>query len=101
MGVEYIISKKLYDTLADDEKAYWHPHNFEVLSGQLRLPGVPDVGEKEALKGKINSYGKTWHTWMTGMYRPEGRRLAAWTSPASVELQPRRRRCAGHGRRTR
>ena len=68
MGVEYIISAKLYDTLPAGEKAYWHPHNFEVLSGQLRLPGVPEVAEKEALKSKINSYGKTWHTWMTGLY---------------------------------
>jgi hypothetical protein len=68
MGIEYIISAKLYDTLPADEKAYWHPHNFEILSGQLRLPGVPDVAEKEALKGKMNSYGKTWHTWMTGMH---------------------------------
>jgi hypothetical protein len=32
------------------------------------MPGVPEAAEKEALKGKINSYGKTWHTWMTGMY---------------------------------
>src|SRR3954454_8899510 len=61
MGVEYIISARLYDSLAADEKAYWHPHNYEILSGQLRLPGVPDVAEKEALKSKINSYGKTWH----------------------------------------
>jgi hypothetical protein len=67
MGVEYIISEKLYGTLPTEEKAYWHPHNFEVLSGQLRMPGLPDKAEKEALKGKINSYGKTWHTWMTGM----------------------------------
>jgi hypothetical protein len=31
------------------------------------------VAEKEALKGKMNSYGKTWHTWMTGMHnqRPD------------------------------
>ncbi len=29
---------------------------------------MPDIAEKEALKGKINSYGKTWHTWMTGMH---------------------------------
>ena len=68
MGIEYIISGKTYEGLPKDEKAYWHPHNFEVLSGQLRLPGIPEVAEKEALKGKINSYGKTWHTWMTGMY---------------------------------
>jgi Protein of unknown function (DUF1264) len=67
MGIEYIISEKLYNTLPADEKAYWHPHNYEILSGQLRMPGLPDVAEKEALKGKVNSYGKTWHTWMAGM----------------------------------
>jgi hypothetical protein len=31
------------------------------------MPGLPDALEKEAWKDKINSYGKTWHTWMTGM----------------------------------
>ena len=72
MGVEYIISEEAVRHAAAEEKAYWHPHNFEILSGQLRLPGVPDVAEKEALKGKINSYGKTWHTWMTGMYGQKG-----------------------------
>jgi hypothetical protein len=68
MGIEYIISEKLYNTLPTEEKAYWHPHNYEVLSGTLRMPGVPDAAEKEALKTKINSYGKTWHTWMTGVH---------------------------------
>jgi len=68
MGIEYIISARLYDTLPADEKAYWHPHNYEILSGQLRMPGLPDVVERQALEGKINSYGKTWHTWMTGVH---------------------------------
>jgi hypothetical protein len=68
MGVEYIISETLYNTLPTDEKAYWHPHNYEILSGTLRMPGLPDAAEKEALKTKINSYGKTWHTWMTGVH---------------------------------
>jgi hypothetical protein len=72
MGVEYIISEKLYTTLPAEEKAFWHPHNYEILSGQLRMPGLPDVAEKEALKGRINSYGKTWHTWMTGMHGKQG-----------------------------
>ena len=66
IGIEYIISEKLYATLPAGEKAYWHPHNYEILSGQLRMPGLPDVAEKAALKTKINSYGKTWHTWMSG-----------------------------------
>jgi hypothetical protein len=66
-GIEYIISKKLYDGLPADERAYWHPHNYEVLSGELRAPGLPDAAENAALADKINSYGKTWHTWMTGV----------------------------------
>jgi hypothetical protein len=32
-----------------------HPHNYEVLSGQPRMPALPDVAEKEALEGKMNS----------------------------------------------
>ena len=68
MGIEYIISEKLYGTLPPEEKAYWHPHNYEILSGTLRMPGVPDAAEKEAMKTKVNSYGKTWHTWMTGVH---------------------------------
>ena len=67
-GIEYIISDRLYFNLSAEEKAYWHPHNYEVLSGTLRMPGLPDATEKEALKGKVNSYGKTWHTWMSGMH---------------------------------
>ena len=68
MGIEYLILKNLYDALPADEKAYWHPHNYEILSGQLRAPGLPDAAENAAMKEKINSYGKTWHTWMTGMH---------------------------------
>jgi hypothetical protein len=67
-GIEYIISERLYATLPREEKAYWHPHNYEILSGQLRMPGLPDAAEKKALERKINSYGKTWHVWMTGMH---------------------------------
>lgn len=72
MGVEYIIAEALYNKLPAGEKAYWHPHNYEVLSGALRMPGLPDAAEQEALRTKINSYGKTWHTWMTGLQGREG-----------------------------
>jgi hypothetical protein len=93
-GIEYIISERLYATLAADEKAYWHPHNYEILSGTLRMPGLPDVAEKEALKTKINSYGKTWHVWMTGMYGqapdalPIGPAHLAWSFNADGEAKP-------------
>ncbi len=67
-GVEYIISGKLYRQLPAEEKLYWHPHNYEILSGQLIMPGVPEPVEKQALKDKVNSYGKTWHFWKTGVH---------------------------------
>jgi hypothetical protein len=71
-GVEFIISEKLYGTLPDEEKPFWHPHNYEILSGQLRMPGLPDAAEREALETKMNSYGKTWHVWKTGLYGEQG-----------------------------
>lgn len=65
-GVEYIISEKLFASLPEDERKYWHPHNGEILSGQLVAPGLPKVAEKSLMKSKMNSYGKTWHVWNTG-----------------------------------
>ena len=66
-GIEYIISEKLYKTLPEAERQYWHPHNFEILSGQLVAPGLPRVAEHALMKSKMNSYGKTWHVWNTGV----------------------------------
>ena len=65
-GIEYIISEKLFNTLPEGEKEYWHPHNGEILSGQLVAPGIPKAAEKALMKSKMNSYGKTWHVWNTG-----------------------------------
>ncbi len=72
IGIEYIVSEKLFETLPEDEKDYWHPHHFEVLSGQLVAPGLPDVAEKAFMKRLMNSYGKTWHTWHTGRHDEGG-----------------------------
>ena len=65
-GIEYIVSERLFEELPAEEKPYWHPHNGEILSGQLVAPGLPTAAEHELMRGKINSYGKTWHTWDTG-----------------------------------
>lgn len=68
IGIEYIISERLFASLPQQEQAYWHPHSFEVLSGQLAAPGLPESVEKAVMKQLINSYGKTWHTWNTGRH---------------------------------
>lgn len=72
VGIEYIISEQLFKSLPQEEKKYWHPHNYEILSGQLIAPWVPDVAELELMREKMNSYGKTWHVWNSGMHRQKG-----------------------------
>jgi hypothetical protein len=54
-GLEFIISEKLFETLPEEERQYWHPHNYEILSGQLVGPGLPDAAEKELMRRKMNS----------------------------------------------
>ncbi|GAB3497849.1 OBAP family protein [Spirosoma knui] len=65
MGVEYIISEKLFKTLPADEKKLWHSHRYEVKSGELIAPGLPKVAEHELMEQVVSTYGKTWHTWHT------------------------------------
>ena len=67
MGVEYIVSAKLFATLPPAEKALWHSHVWEVKSGQLVAPGIPEPAEKELMKKLVGTYGKTWHTWHTDL----------------------------------
>jgi hypothetical protein len=65
MGVEYIVSAKLFAGLPAKEKHMWHSHVQEVRSGQLIAPGIPEVAEKEFMRKLAGTYGKTWHTWHT------------------------------------
>lgn len=65
MGVEYIVSRAVFETLPADEKRLWHSHVHEVRSGQLIAPGIPHVAEHELMEKIAGTYGKTWHTWHT------------------------------------
>ena len=87
-GLEFIISEKLFETLPQDERQYWHPHNYEILSGQLVGPGLPGVAEKELMRRKMNSYGKTWHVWMQGDALPTGPAHLAWSFNQDGEIKP-------------
>jgi hypothetical protein len=71
-GIEYIISERLHRGLPPQERRYWHPHNGEILSGQLVAPGIPAAAEHALMAGRMNSYGKTWHTWNLGAGGAEG-----------------------------
>lgn len=65
MGVEYVVTRKLFESLPAEEKHLWHSHVHEVRSGQLIAPGIPAVAEHELMEKLAGTYGKTWHTWHT------------------------------------
>lgn len=65
MGVEYIVSAKLFATLPAAEKTLWHSHAHEVKSGTLIAPGIPAAAEHALMEKLVGTYGKTWHTWHT------------------------------------
>jgi hypothetical protein len=98
IGVEYIVSEQIFAALPDAEKRYWHPHNYEILSGQLVAPGLPKAAEHALLKLLVNSYGKTWHTWQTGRHDgvgppadplPLGEAELMWSFNSDGEADPR------------
>jgi hypothetical protein len=63
IGVEYIVSAKIFESLPPEEKKLWHSHNYEVKSGVLTAPDMADAAEKDLMKALIGTYGKTWHFW--------------------------------------
>ncbi|WP_348749551.1 OBAP family protein [Pseudomonas rhodesiae] len=69
MGVEYIISERLFTGLPKAEQALWHSHVHEVKSGQLVAPGIPEVAEHALMEKLVHTYGKTWHTWHTDLHK--------------------------------
>jgi hypothetical protein len=97
IGVEYIISERLFDQLPGDEQKFWHPHNYEILSGTLVAPGLPAAAEKAMFRLLMNSYGKTWHFWHTGRHDgkgkpghplPMGDAVLMWSLNRDGELDP-------------
>jgi hypothetical protein len=63
IGIEYIVSARIFESLPADEKKFWHSHNYEVKSGALTAPDASESAEKDLMKVLIGTYGKTWHTW--------------------------------------
>ncbi|KAK3361391.1 hypothetical protein B0T24DRAFT_641514 [Lasiosphaeria ovina] len=71
VGIEYMISPKLYETLDSDERKLWHSHVFEVKSGMLVMPQpsalVPmaawEKAEGAEMEEVVCLYGKVFHTW--------------------------------------
>jgi hypothetical protein len=90
MGVEYIISRKLFETLPPEERRLWHSHNYEVVSGELIAPGVPKLAEHAFMEKFASTYGKTWHTWNTdqGLSLPTGTPMLMMGFTADGQIDP-------------
>jgi hypothetical protein len=63
IGVEHIISARLYRTLPPEEQHLWHPHHYEVKAGLLIAPGLPQAVEHKLMEKLVGTWGKTWHLW--------------------------------------
>jgi len=90
MGVEYIVSEKLFKTLPEEEKKLWHSHLHEVKSGTLVAPGIPEVAEHELMEKLVSTYGKIIHTWHTDQNRslPVGAPMVMMGFTKEGQLRP-------------
>lgn len=70
IGVEYMVTPRVFSTLPAEEQRLWHTHVYEVKSGMLIMP-VPSVvpetvwstAETAEMEQVITLYGKTYHFW--------------------------------------
>jgi hypothetical protein len=73
IGIEYMITPKLYEGLDAEERKLWHSHVFEVKSGMLIMPQpqpfIPNAlwekAENAEMEQVVTLYGKIYHLWQT------------------------------------
>ena len=98
IGIEYMITPALYDTLATSERRLWHSHVFEVKSGMLIMPrptGVPEaaweIAENKEMEQVVTLYGKVYHLWQTdrGDKLPLGepQLMTSYTEESQMEFE--------------
>jgi Protein of unknown function (DUF1264) len=87
LGVEYIISDAIYRKLPAEEKKFYHPHSYEIISGLLVAPDLDDDAEQKLLSGLVTSWGKTWHTWPDpSTALPMGEPLLMWSATRDGQI---------------
>ncbi|KAK5136968.1 hypothetical protein LTR08_001475 [Meristemomyces frigidus] len=72
IGIEYMVTPRIYETLDQEERKLWHSHVFEVKSGMLVMPApaaVPNAvwgaAELKEMETVVELYGKVYHLWQT------------------------------------
>lgn len=84
IGVEYIVSDKIFETLPPEEQKLWHSHAYEIKSGLWVNPGVPEMVLKPEIDNLAKTYGKFWCTWQID----RGDRLPLGPPALMVSPQP-------------
>ncbi|TID26006.1 hypothetical protein E6O75_ATG03869 [Venturia nashicola] len=120
IGIEYMITPRLYESLPTEERKLWHSHVFEVKSGMLIMPNpspLPNAAWEQAevaeMETVIGLYGKIFHLWQTdrGDTLPMGlpQLMTSFTSEEQMEgiggfkkvVEERDKRLGGDWRRKR
>jgi hypothetical protein len=97
IGVEYMVSPRIFATLPAEERKLWHTHEYEVKSGMLIMPapaGVPDAvweaAETAEMQDVAPIYGKTYHFWQVDRGDPvpmgEPQLMGSFVSNESVKV---------------
>jgi len=79
IGVEYMVSDAIYQTMPEDEKTYWHDHKHEVDAGLLKSLTQTGAEEKATLATIRPLWGKIFHTWTYGKTYPRGPARVFWS----------------------
>jgi hypothetical protein len=73
IGVEYLVSERIFKALPEDEQKLWSSKQFEVKSGIEVAPRLPQTAENQLMQELVNMYGKNFCTWQVDRhYLPLG-----------------------------
>lgn len=78
IGIEYLVTDAVYQTMPAEEKLFWHDHENEIDAGLFRSLTQTGAAEAETLATIRPLWGKIAHTWVTGKTYPMGPPRLFW-----------------------
>jgi hypothetical protein len=79
IGIEYLVTDRVYQKMPHEEKLYWHDHKFEVDAGLLKSLTQTGADEAKTLSAVRTLWGKVFHTWASGKTYPAGPPRLFWS----------------------
>jgi hypothetical protein len=72
IGIEYIITERLFEKLPEDEKKLWSSNAYPVKSGIIVAPRMPGFMEHRLMEDLAPTYSKKFITWDPNQPLPQG-----------------------------